>query len=400
MGEQLFKERASGGIRFEQKLPLDGKDIWNMLTEGAPSPHEDILINVTPGRGALRMGDWKIVLGGNLKDADDGAPKKKAKLAKVDAAAAIELFNLKDDPTESKNLAAQHSERVRELRARLENYAGQALPPKAAPKAADFKSPKVWGEVEEPLTLSWEEFAELPASEITIHAGATEALCAAIAALPTILINQTSANFFFGGTSARQLENGVRRQRDYRDDEQHPRGARQRHKRRCRTATTTPAAMAARSPTTLPENSSCNCASILSEALGPACGGSGGSTWPARCAWPSARLARTRTGWHCLSRCGSARVTPIGRRSEPCHNDLSHQVWRLAGAWEPSATLASGSRPEVDNASPVIEDARVNCWRRAAAPREPHLAASSSEVRAAVDGLIHGGRRVDCGRHR
>ena len=58
------------------------------------------------------------------------------------------LFNLKDDPSESKNLAAQEPERVRELRARLENYARQAVPPKATPKGPDFKSPKVWGETD------------------------------------------------------------------------------------------------------------------------------------------------------------------------------------------------------------------------------------------------------------
>ena len=137
--------KLAGGS-LEQKTPLDGKDIWPVLTEGAPSPHEDILFNITPGRGALRKGDWKIVLGGNLKDADDGAPKKKAKQANKGDSAAVELFNLKDDPSEAKNLAAQHPEIVRDLRARLENYTRQAVPPKAAPKAANFKSPKVWGE--------------------------------------------------------------------------------------------------------------------------------------------------------------------------------------------------------------------------------------------------------------
>jgi arylsulfatase A-like enzyme len=124
------------GAALEQKRPLDGKDIWPVLTQGRPSPHEDILLNVTPAQGALRLGPWKLVLNG--KSAEDG-PKK---LANAD----VELFNLADDPSEKTNLAAQHPERVQNLRARLEGYARQAVAPRAAPKGKGFQSPKVWGE--------------------------------------------------------------------------------------------------------------------------------------------------------------------------------------------------------------------------------------------------------------
>jgi arylsulfatase A-like enzyme len=136
-----------GGARLEQKLPLDGKDLWDTLTGGAKSPHEDILINITPTRGALRMGDWKLVVGGNRADDDGGAPKKKAKGKKGDPNL-VELFNLADDPSESNNVAAQHPERVGALRARLDAYARQAVPPKSAPKAKDFQAPKIWGEAD------------------------------------------------------------------------------------------------------------------------------------------------------------------------------------------------------------------------------------------------------------
>ena len=133
-------KRAGGSL--EQKLPLDGKDIWPVLTEGKKSPHEEILFNVTPNGGALRKANWKLVLNGNAKDDPDG---KKAAKGKKDAEF-IELFDLAKDPSEKTNLAAQEPERVRELRARLESYAKEAIPPKAAPKGKDFQSPKVWGE--------------------------------------------------------------------------------------------------------------------------------------------------------------------------------------------------------------------------------------------------------------
>jgi hypothetical protein len=35
---------------------------------------------------------------------------------------------------------------VKELRARYDAYARQAVPPKSRPMPADFQSPKVWGE--------------------------------------------------------------------------------------------------------------------------------------------------------------------------------------------------------------------------------------------------------------
>jgi arylsulfatase A-like enzyme len=130
------------GAKAEQKLPVDGQDIWPTLTAGKPSPHEAILINTTPNAGAVRAGDWKLVVHAGEDDPDGGAPKKKKKAAK----AGTELFNLKDDPFEKTNLAETHPEKVKELRAKLSALAKQAVPPKPRPKPADFVTPKVWGE--------------------------------------------------------------------------------------------------------------------------------------------------------------------------------------------------------------------------------------------------------------
>lgn len=130
------------GGSLEQRLPFDGKDIRDVLTKGAKSPHEDILFNVTPGGGALRKGDWKLIVAGNAPDDPDGKAEPKKKQAKP----LIELFNLAADPSEKTNLADREPDRVRELRARLDAYARQAVPPKSAPKAKTFQSPKIWGE--------------------------------------------------------------------------------------------------------------------------------------------------------------------------------------------------------------------------------------------------------------
>jgi arylsulfatase A-like enzyme len=126
--------KIAGGS-LEQKLPLDGKDMLSVLTEGKRSPHEDILFNITPHQGALRMGDWKLVRNGLSSDEGKNAKGK-----------TVELFNLADDPSEKTNLAEKNPERVRELQARLDAYARQAVAPKSAPKAKKFQTPKVWGE--------------------------------------------------------------------------------------------------------------------------------------------------------------------------------------------------------------------------------------------------------------
>ncbi|MBI4623064.1 MAG: arylsulfatase [Verrucomicrobia bacterium] len=147
------------GASLEQKLPLDGRDAWPAVTQGRLSPHDAILLNTTPRNGAIRMGDWKLVLNGKLSEVEGPADEaaggttkagkqgKKAKAAAKDTAtAAEELFNLAQDPYEKVNLAAKNPEKLRELRARLDAFAKEAAPPKLAPRAAGFTSPKVWGE--------------------------------------------------------------------------------------------------------------------------------------------------------------------------------------------------------------------------------------------------------------
>ena len=142
------------GAPLDQKLPLDGKNAWPTLTAGAGSPHADILINTSPKSGAIRTGDWKLVIGGNARDDDDddgGAPAPpdaKPAPAAAPATESIELFNLAADPGEKSNLADKHPDVVARLRARYADHAKQAVAPKAAPKPRNFQSPKVWGEPE------------------------------------------------------------------------------------------------------------------------------------------------------------------------------------------------------------------------------------------------------------
>jgi arylsulfatase A-like enzyme len=134
------------GASSRQNLPVDGRDLWPTLTANAPSPHDAILINAAPKRGAIRAGDWKLVLNGHVADTEGPAEAEVEKAPELSGEERLELFNLVSDPSEAENVAAKNPKKVKELRARYDALARQQVAPKAAPKSPGFKSPAVWGE--------------------------------------------------------------------------------------------------------------------------------------------------------------------------------------------------------------------------------------------------------------
>jgi arylsulfatase A-like enzyme len=130
------------GASSDAKLPMDGLDVWPMLTKGAPSPHDVILLNTDPEVGAVRAGDWKLIARQPAAQDRPQARRRRARQQQQE----IELFNLKDDPYEETNLAAQEPAKVKELLARLAKFAEEAVPPKAEPQPESYQAPKVWGE--------------------------------------------------------------------------------------------------------------------------------------------------------------------------------------------------------------------------------------------------------------
>jgi arylsulfatase A-like enzyme len=99
--------KLSGGS-LEQKLPLDGRDIWPVLTEAAKSPHRALFVpGMKPTEAVLRMGDWKLL---------HWAGKQ-------------ELYNLAADIGEEHDLAGQQPARLKELRAELDKWLAAAVPP-------------------------------------------------------------------------------------------------------------------------------------------------------------------------------------------------------------------------------------------------------------------------------
>jgi arylsulfatase A-like enzyme len=141
------------GASLKQKLPLDGRDILPVLTRGKPSPHKEILLNSEPSRGAIRVGDWKLVLNGSTASEEEagesaGTERPVRRTGRRQAGERVELFDLARDPGEKRNLAQEQPAKLAELRRRYETLAAQAVPPFNKPQPAGFKPPKVWGEPE------------------------------------------------------------------------------------------------------------------------------------------------------------------------------------------------------------------------------------------------------------
>jgi arylsulfatase A-like enzyme len=110
---------ALAGGSLQQKLPLDGRDIWPVLTEGAKSPHPSLFLpGMQPQTAALRMGDWKLL-------------NKDGKL---------ELYNLAEDIGEARDLSADQPEKVKQLRAEMDQWLSAAVSSGAPAPAAKKKS--------------------------------------------------------------------------------------------------------------------------------------------------------------------------------------------------------------------------------------------------------------------
>jgi arylsulfatase A-like enzyme len=114
--------RLAGGS-LNQKLPLDGMDIWPVLTAGAKSPHEALLLCGIPVFSvAIRSGDWKLLLNPTVEGAGSLGDKN------IDTNH-IELYNLSTDIGEKHDLAKENPAKVKELRARLGAWMKDAVPP-------------------------------------------------------------------------------------------------------------------------------------------------------------------------------------------------------------------------------------------------------------------------------
>ena len=101
---------ALAGGQTGKAKPLDGMNVWPAVSEGQPSPRTEIVYNVEPFRAAIRKGDWKLIWRTLLP-------------------AAVELYNIAQDPSEKNNVAAQNPDKVSALQQRANELAATMAKP-------------------------------------------------------------------------------------------------------------------------------------------------------------------------------------------------------------------------------------------------------------------------------
>jgi arylsulfatase A-like enzyme len=98
---------ALAGAAPAKEKPLDGVNVWSTISEGKPSPRQEVVYNIEPFRGGVRKGDWKLIW-------------------RTPLPSALELYNIAEDPAEKTNLADKNPQMVAELQRRIEELARES----------------------------------------------------------------------------------------------------------------------------------------------------------------------------------------------------------------------------------------------------------------------------------
>jgi arylsulfatase A-like enzyme len=115
---------------------LDGLNAWPALSQGAALQRKEILLEASAVRGAIRAGEWKLVFNGHLNGLEAAKRGRDT----------YELFNLSADPGERQDLAARYPKIRDGLKARLEAYQNQSIPPfyTSVETPPGYRAPKYW----------------------------------------------------------------------------------------------------------------------------------------------------------------------------------------------------------------------------------------------------------------
>jgi arylsulfatase A-like enzyme len=98
---------ALAGADAAKGKPLDGMNVWPTISEGKPSPRQEVVYNIEPFRGGVRQGDWKLIW-------------------RTPLPSALELYNIAQDPEEKNDLAGKNLQKVAELQKRIEELARES----------------------------------------------------------------------------------------------------------------------------------------------------------------------------------------------------------------------------------------------------------------------------------
>ncbi|XP_070532641.1 arylsulfatase B-like isoform X2 [Ptychodera flava] len=113
---------------------MDGLNVWNTLRKNVTSPRKEFVYNIIeriPIAG-IRVHNYKLIVGNSQFSACRVPPPETEMKFESDCASLIRngvyLYDLKNDPTESFNLAEKMPQRVKEMNTRIEEYKKKLVP--------------------------------------------------------------------------------------------------------------------------------------------------------------------------------------------------------------------------------------------------------------------------------
>ena len=113
------------GVPLPPGQAEDSFDAQRAFTEPAAGPpvRDHVIVQSAQAIYGIRVGDWKLIERANPPEFESNRnPRKTAQAAKAKAAAAAqkdELFNLREDPSETKNVIAANADVAARLRKTL-----------------------------------------------------------------------------------------------------------------------------------------------------------------------------------------------------------------------------------------------------------------------------------------
>lgn len=129
-------------------MDSEGEDSYNLLPAIVSETEIDPIREATvhhsiDGQFTIRQGDWKLLL--SASSGGWSAPTPTDTLA-LDSLPPIQLYNMKDDPSETTNVEAEHPEIVSRLRALMAKYVREGRSTTGAPQKNDGEYP--WKELD------------------------------------------------------------------------------------------------------------------------------------------------------------------------------------------------------------------------------------------------------------
>jgi len=121
---------AAAGVKVDPSWGLDGVDLLPRLKGQDPSAPHDALYWRLGEQQAIRRGDWKLVRYDRTADGDGTRSDPAAPRLSPHR-----LYHISEDVGESRDLAAEHPEKVKELLAAWQAWSDQLAPPLWGPGA-------------------------------------------------------------------------------------------------------------------------------------------------------------------------------------------------------------------------------------------------------------------------